>query len=78
MCAVADKHVHDCRSKKRLLLLDYDGTLMAQTQINPRPTDNVLDLLRTLADDPLNVVFVISGRARRELGDWFSSLVSRA
>ena len=49
---------------KRLLLLDYDGTL---TPIVKRPEDAVpskelLEALDRLAADPTNVIFIISGR----------------
>ena len=63
-----------CRTQKRLILLDYDGTLNAQN-LNPKPTEPVMNMLRALTDDPSNTVFIISGRARREIGDWFASLV---
>lgn len=35
----------------------------------------VLDILRGLTVDPKNDVFIISGRGRAELGDWFASVV---
>ena len=33
-------------------------------------------MLRGLCADPNNVVFIISGRARQELSEWFGSIVS--
>lgn len=65
-----------CRGNKRLFLLDYDGTLMPSGSINARPTEEVLHVLRGLCADPANVVFIISGRARQELSEWFGSIVS--
>lgn len=62
-------------SKRRLLLLDYDGTLTAES--NPRlaaPTQQVLKYLRILSEDPHNLVFILSGRERRVLDEWFMGL----
>lgn len=63
------------RSAKRLFLLDYDGTLLPQSSISTKPGKEVLDILRGLTADPKNDVFIISGRGRADLGDWFSSVV---
>ena len=63
------------RANKRLFLLDYDGTLIPCSSINSRPTAEVLAVLRALVADPRNVVYIISGRGRSELGDWFESVV---
>ena len=81
------KASHVCRSKKRLFLLDYDGTLNAEAShasddrrehitIDPKPTGSVLKLLSTLSRDPANTIYIISGRARKSLGEWFASVVS--
>jgi Trehalose-phosphatase len=35
----------------------------------------VLDILRGLTADPKNQVYIISGRGKKDLGDWFSSVV---
>ncbi len=63
-------------ASRRLLLLDYDGTLI---QFAPRPEMAVpgaelLDLLSRLADDPRNEVVLISGRDKGTLGRWFGTL----
>lgn len=60
----------------RLLLLDYDGTLMPFNP-NPqrvRPDAALLQLLTDLAADPRNRVVIISGRDRRTLQDWLGHL----
>ncbi len=62
-------------ANKRLFLLDYDGTLIPASSINSRPTAEVLAVLKALAADARNVVYIISGRGRSELGDWFESVV---
>jgi trehalose 6-phosphate synthase/phosphatase len=58
------------------LLLDYDGTL---APIAPRPEDAVPDhelmgLLRALVDRPATSVHIVSGRAQRDLMEWFGEL----
>lgn len=53
----------------RLFLLDYDGTLVGiqRTPSEAVPTPELLGTLRVLTADPLNVVYVISGRDRTTL-----------
>lgn len=60
------------RTKSRAILLDYDGTVMPQTSINKTPSPEVISILNTLCGDPKNVVFIVSGRGRKELSGWFS------
>ncbi len=64
------------RAKRRLLLLDYDGTLVkfAPTPSEAEPTINVLELLGKLCEDPKNTVVVVSGRDRHSLEDWLGQL----
>lgn len=60
----------------RLLLLDYDGTLVPFST-DPRtasPSEEVMEILRLLSADPKNEVVIISGRDRKTLINWFSSL----
>ncbi len=64
------------KSKKRLLLLDYDGTLVG-FKGRPRqagPDDEILDLLRNLSGDKKNNIVIISGRDKETLDDWLNSL----
>ena len=65
-----------CRAQKRLLLLDYDGTLVPQSTINSRPTEEALSVLKGLCADPRNAVYIISGRRKAELAEWFAGVVS--
>ncbi|CAN1847384.1 Probable alpha,alpha-trehalose-phosphate synthase [UDP-forming] 7 [Linum perenne] len=60
------------RSKKRAILLDYDGTVMPQASINKTPSQEVLSIINTLCADVRNKVFVVSGRGKDSLGKWFS------
>ncbi|MEP6774433.1 MAG: bifunctional alpha,alpha-trehalose-phosphate synthase (UDP-forming)/trehalose-phosphatase [Chloroflexota bacterium] len=61
---------------RRLILLDYDGTLVAFSS-DPqavKPSERVLDLLSKLCADPRNEVVVISGRDRHTLEAWLGHL----
>jgi trehalose 6-phosphate synthase/phosphatase len=60
------------RASKRLLFLDYDGTLTPLVQMRHRafPTPQLLAVLRALQGDPRNVVAIISGRDRHTLEQW--------
>ncbi len=67
---------HFQRSNRRLLLLDYDGTLVpfAEKPEAAKPGGEVIRLLKKLAEDPRNEVVVISGRNRNTLEKWFGGL----
>ncbi len=65
-----------CRAQKRLLLLDYDGTLVPQSTINSRPTEEALSVLNGLCADPRNAVYIISGRRKTELAECVAGVVS--
>ncbi|XP_021275944.1 probable alpha,alpha-trehalose-phosphate synthase [UDP-forming] 11 [Herrania umbratica] len=61
------------RTNSRLILLDYDGTMMPPTSVNKGPSHEVVSVLNRLCDDPRNIVFIVSGRDRDTLSKWFSS-----
>ena len=63
-------------SQRRILFLDYDGTL---SPFKERPETAVpgailLSILNTLVEDPRNNLVIISGRHRALLEKWFGSL----
>lgn len=60
------------KSKRRAILLDYDGTVMPQTSINKTPSQEVISIINKLCGDAKNTVFVVSGRGRDSLSKWFS------
>lgn len=60
------------RTSSRLILLDYDGTMMPQTSIDKAPSTEVISVLNDLCADPKNLVFVVSGRGKDPLSKWFS------
>ncbi len=60
----------------RAFLLDYDGTLVPFVE-DPklaRPDAELVALLRGLAATRGNEVMIVSGRPRRDLGEWFGQL----
>ncbi|XP_043694931.1 alpha,alpha-trehalose-phosphate synthase [UDP-forming] 5-like [Telopea speciosissima] len=61
------------RTKNRAILLDYDGTMMPKTSINITPSPENINILNSLCRDPKNVVFLVSGRDKKTLTEWFSS-----
>ena len=63
-------------ARRRLLLLDYDGTLVpyAREPAGARPDRELLDLLTGLDADPANQLVIVSGRPRRDLEEWFGHL----
>jgi len=64
------------KAKKRLIFLDYDGTLVpfAYDPKIPKPGREILKLLKGLIDDGKNEVVIISGRDKDTLQRWFSSI----
>lgn len=63
-------------SRKRLLLLDYDGTLVpfAAEPEEALPDRALLDTLYALTGSKQNTVLIISGRDRDTLERWFGGL----
>lgn len=60
------------RTERRAIFLDYDGTVVPQSSIIKTPTCEVISVLNKLCDDPKNTVFIVSGRGRSSLSEWFS------
>jgi len=60
---------------KRLLLLDYDGTLVPFTDRpnDAKPSDAVLQVVKELCEAHQNEVVIISGRNRAFLEKWFGT-----
>ena len=75
--SIKRKLIKDYRKgKKRLLLLDYDGTLVGfkGRPAQAGPDDEILDLLHNLSNNDKNCVVVISGRDRKTLQKWLGKL----
>ncbi|WFD07877.1 hypothetical protein MVES1_003245 [Malassezia vespertilionis] len=74
----------DCRAMmacfvpagRRLLLLDYDGTLtpIVKDPDSAVPSRALLDALRILSEDPRNIIYIISGRDENFLSKHFGAL----
>jgi len=63
-------------ASKRVLFLDYDGTLVGFNSIpdQAKPDAELKQLLSELVNDPKNTVVLISGRDRHILEEWFGHL----
>jgi trehalose 6-phosphate synthase/phosphatase len=61
------------RTKSRAILLDYDGAMMLSGSISTAANTEAVGILNSLCRDPKNVVFIVSGRDRKTLMEWFSS-----
>jgi len=64
------------QARQRLIFLDYDGTLVpfADDPQMVQPSDELLTILRNLAQHPGNEVVLISGRDRSTMQRWFGSI----
>jgi trehalose 6-phosphate synthase/phosphatase len=64
------------QAKKRLFMFDYDGTLtpIVKDPAAAIPSDRVIRTLKTLAADPSNSVWIISGRDQAFLDEWMGHI----
>lgn len=60
------------KAKKRLLLLDYDGTLSGFHVVpsEAKPDAELISIMKQLTKDKKNEVVIISGRDRQTLQEW--------
>ena len=73
----AEKLIADyAAAAKRLILLDYDGTLVpfSDWPRKARPSGEVIPLIKELAHDERNDVVIVSGRDKETLEEWLGSL----
>ena len=64
------------QAHRRVLLLDYDGTLVGFSS-DPSavaPDDHLLEMLEKLGNREGNTVVIMSGRDQDTLGEWFGAL----
>lgn len=61
------------KAKKRMLFLDYDGTLswFRKNPEDARPDKDLYNILENLSRSEENTLVIISGRDRETLGRWF-------
>lgn len=71
MREIVDKYA---ASKKRILFLDYDGTLswFKKDPEDAKPDEQLYHILEELTLDKNNTVVIISGRDKETLGRWFN------
>jgi len=74
---VKQRLIEDYRkASKRILLLDYDGTLV-HFSLKPKrtkPDDDILFIIKKLVEDHKNEVILLSGRDKQTLTSWFGDL----
>jgi trehalose 6-phosphate synthase/phosphatase len=70
---IHDAYIH---ANRRLLIFDYDGTLVpfAKRPQQALPPVPVLDLLKAMAADSKNRVVLVSGRSAENLDRWFGTI----
>ncbi|KAG8638823.1 hypothetical protein MANES_14G067800v8 [Manihot esculenta] len=71
---LSNEHIVSAYKKtyRRVIFLDYDGTVVPQTSIVKTPSSEVISVLNNLCSDPKNTVFIVSGRGKDPLSDWFA------
>ncbi|MGZ3937752.1 MAG: bifunctional alpha,alpha-trehalose-phosphate synthase (UDP-forming)/trehalose-phosphatase [Flavisolibacter sp.] len=64
------------KAKKRCILLDYDGTLAPYQKLPSMaaPSEELMQLLKQLTQDPSNEIVIISGRDVKTLEKWLGEL----
>lgn len=58
-------------ANKRVIFLDYDGTIVSNMLLDKTPGEQVIHVLNKLCSDEKNTVFIVSGRDRESLSKWF-------
>ncbi|KAL9275320.1 Alpha,alpha-trehalose-phosphate synthase [UDP-forming] 5-like protein [Drosera capensis] len=61
------------RTRNRAILLDFDGPMRMQSSWSASPHTEAVRILNSLCKDTKNVVFLVSGKDRAQLTEWFSS-----
>lgn len=64
------------KATKRLIILDYDGTLSPfySDPMKATPTTHALKVLQAACNDPQNKIVICSGRDKQTLDTWFGHL----
>ena len=68
------------KSNKRLLFLDFEGTLPSAYQSSAflnkdsPPSAEIINLLKGLTSDKRNKVFIVAGKGPEQLKEWFGSV----
>ncbi|GFZ08275.1 trehalose phosphate synthase [Actinidia rufa] len=59
------------KTKRRVVCLDYDGTLVPQASLDELPGCEVNSVLNNLCSEPNNTVFIVSSKGKNSLGELF-------
>jgi trehalose 6-phosphate synthase/phosphatase len=74
----AELHASFLAADRRLIILDYDGTLKdfvsSPRALLAKPSIRLRRILKRLADDEHNHVAIVSGRPKRTLERWFRGI----
>lgn len=64
------------KAHKRVMFLDYDGTLtgFSSRPEESKPDKEILDILKSLAENPKNTLVLSSGRDRGIMDEWFGRI----
>jgi len=67
---------HYRQSNRKLILLDYDGTMISFTSKpeEAKPDKEILTLLKKLSRDGNNRIYIVSGRDKYTLEKWFTDI----
>ncbi|KAI9114423.1 hypothetical protein K1719_014651 [Acacia pycnantha] len=65
-------------TQNRLILLDYDGTMMPQVSVDKTPSEEVIFVLNLLCSNPKNIVSIVSGRDKNSSANGFLHATSLA
>ena len=72
---IEKQFIEDFKSKKELLILDYDGTLVGfkNNPLDAKPSNDLYDLLDQLQAEKNTTVAIISGRDEDTFDSWFGN-----
>lgn len=81
-CQLNKKHLLEgyYNSGLRVFFLDYEGTLQTkdlkneETLLGYKPEPYLLNLIAKLTSDPRNLVYIVSGREKVKLDEWFGDV----
>ncbi|KAF3600435.1 hypothetical protein F2Q69_00033373 [Brassica cretica] len=70
---LSEEEVLGDRTKNRAILVDYYGIMVQPGSIRTTSSNETIQTLKSLFSDPKNIVFLVSGKDRKTLTEWFSS-----
>ena len=61
-------------ARTRVILLDYDGTIVPSARLTLGPQQDLIDSIAKLCSDKRNFVYIMSGRSVGQLHSWFGGV----